>query len=456
MTQFFVIAVVLTVALADEFPLFPATTLGDGWASIAMLCAPYLAICLGLHAWVRFGINLRGSLTTPLHRADRAVAAARIGVLLVHAVAVLGFGLLDVVRSVIGDRVLLDEMLAAAPAIGALICTWLSMFSIESALAASRREGVMPTRFGVVVDHLRHDVLVFLLPIWVLLGWSEWINGTRFAVADWLLEAIRWAGVLVVLVGAPMVLRLLWRTSAFPPGPLLDRLSSLARSHKVRYAALRIWRPTAPIANAAVIGPVRFTRLILITESLLEHLPDNQIEAVMAHEVAHARLHHLPWLMAGLLTVMTMVWIGSWWAVRWIVTSLFGPEIDARTDDMLLAFALVPAGIVCLMIFGYISRRFEYQADAFAAAHFSAPHERITELGADTMAHALLHVAHINHIPVERKTFRHGSIGGRVERLYRLAGERRSSTPADRRVRLIKIGIGILTAGMVVWMALGG
>jgi STE24 endopeptidase len=447
MTQFFVIAVVLAVAFADEFPLFPVRALDGGWGLYALLAAPSAVICLVADGWIRFALHRLA------RRANRTITIARVGILLAHGVAVLGFGLLDVVRSSVGDLILIDEAITAAPAFGALIWTWLISFRVDSALAATRGETTKPTRAGVVVNHLRHDVLVFLLPIWALLAWSEWLDTMH---AAWTLEALRWAGVLTVLCAAPLVLRLLWRTSAFPAGALHDQLAALARAYRVRYCMLRVWRPMAPIANAAVIGPVRFTRLFLITEVLLEFLPDEQIEAVMAHEVAHARCHHLPWLMAGVLSVLTMVWAGSWWAMLWIAGSLIGLEINSWTNDALVAGALVPAGIVCFLVFGGVSRRFEFQADAFAAAHLSGASERITEHGADTMAHALLHVAHINHIPIERWSFRHGSIGGRVERLYRLAGETRGCTPADRRVRLIKMGLGILTTGMVVWMVLGG
>jgi len=76
--------------------------------------------------------------------------------------------------------------------------------------------------------------------------------------------------------------------------------------------------------------------------------------------------------------------------------------------------------------------------------------------GADAMEHALIGVAHANHLPIGRWTFRHGSIEERVARLYSLAGESRNRTWIDRRVRWIKVAIAVLGIGLGVWMALGG
>ena len=72
------------------------------------------------------------------------------------------------------------------------------------------------------------------------------------------------------------------------------------------------------------------------------------------------------------------------------------------------------------------------------------------------MAHALLGVAHLNHIPIDQRTFRHGSIGGRVERLYRLPGAERWRAPIDRRVARVKLAVTLLVIGAVVWIAFGG
>ncbi len=454
MTQAIVIAIVVSIALADELSVFPIRAASMRWGSLAVLVLPFVVLLLVSHAWFRVRIG-HADFARSVRRADRAILFTRLGILVVHGVVVFGFGMLDAVRGIVGDLVLVDEALTAAPALLAVVWTWVMMYPTERAISMLGDGARVPSRGSVVTDHVRHDMLLYLVPITALVGWSEWIDGGAWALPEWGRETIRWGGVAVILCGAPFVLRAVWNTTPFPEGAMREQLEGLARAHGVRYHALRVWHPRAAIANAAVIGPVRFSRIILLTETLVDRLPDDQIEAVMAHEVAHARRRHLPWMMGGLLSVLMLAWVGAWRVVEWCAGSLMGIEIDAWASEAMLAGALLPAGIVSLFVFRYISRRFEYQADAFAAAHLSVGSDSVTESGADTMAHALLGVAHLNHLAVEKRTFRHGSIAGRVERLYRLAGAARWRTPIDREVLVIKGAIALLGAGLITWMVLG-
>jgi hypothetical protein len=63
------------------------------------------------------------------------------------------------------------------------------------------------------------------------------------------------------------------------------------------------------------------------------------------------------------------------------------------------------------------------------------------------MAGALLSVARLNHIPVRKWSFRHGSIAERIARIRRLEGLPRSRLPIDRVVLWCKLAIatGMLT-----------
>lgn len=452
MTQAIVIGILIAIALGDEVPAFPVYALDGGWVSIGVLGSGPMAIGLVSVLWVLWRTRKGGASLVAL---DQELAVSRLGILVAHLIVVLGFGLPGLIRDQIGDLILADEAIAAAPALGGLVLTWVAAHRIERSIDRGA-----PGVLASLVDHIRHEALLYLIPIGALFGWSEAVDrplGDALAGgAPWVTEVVRWAGILVILLLSPLVLRVAWRTTRFPRGEVRDRLLDLAKKHKVRFHALLLWRPVMPIANAAVIGPIRFTRLILISEALLARLRAEELEAVMAHEVAHAKNHHLPWMMVGLLSVLSLSWYGVWAGLEWSVHALDIAEIDEWLSGVLMAGSLVPAGVVSFLAFGYVSRRFELQADAFAAAHMSGESEGITEAGADTMAHALIGVAHANHLPIGRWTFRHGSIEERVARLYSLAGEKRNRTWIDRRVRWIKVGIAVLGIGLGVWMALGG
>jgi Zn-dependent protease with chaperone function len=96
-------------------------------------------------------------------------------------------------------------------------------------------------------------------------------------------------------------------------------------------------------------------------------------------------------------------------------------------------------------LFGYISRRFERQADTFAVQHLA---ERMPDpaLGpgtigpaaAEAMASALEAVCRLNHMPIQRHNWRHGSVQWRIDYLRELVGRPIDNVPVDRQVRRIR------------------
>ena len=84
---------------------------------------------------------------------------------------------------------------------------------------------------------------------------------------------------------------------------------------RVRCRDLVVWNTgRARIANAAVMGPVAWTRYIVFTDALLEDLDESEVEAVLAHELGHVRHHHmgfymlfiLAFLLFGMLIISTL------------------------------------------------------------------------------------------------------------------------------------------------------
>jgi STE24 endopeptidase len=205
-------------------------------------------------------------------------------------------------------------------------------------------------------------------------------------------------------------------------------------------------------AVTGMLGPLRY---VLLTDALLERLPEEQVEAVMAHEVGHVRRRHVPWLAAGLLASIgvPMGLIDLAIALGWRV-----PQIAQLG---LIAGALA----LGLTLFGWISRRFEWQADAFAAQHLSGHRTDgrrdegavvISEDAVKSMSGALEAVASLNHIPRRKFSWRHGSIQRRMENLRALVGRPARRLAIDRGVGWIKLGIAVGLAaviGLVIWGA---
>lgn len=398
-------------------------------------------------------IDRRGSIWA-LHFADAALVGFRAGVVVVHALGVLLFGWLETVRSYTGDLVLADELIAATPALAFFLLGWWSIFPLERRyhdavtwrmLSEGKPVAQPLARVGFVLAKLRNQLLVAALPVSLIMGWGEASERAfRYVARDnaepsFLFAGVQLLGVLAIIAMLPALLRVVWDTVPLGPGPLRDRIERACRAHGVRFREILVWRTHGLIANGAVLGAIGPLRYVLLTDRLLESLPLPHVEAVAAHEVAHVRRRHLPWLAcAAVATGMLVGVLGD--AIYELLTG--SPELS----DWRAIFAVAFAFTIVLLVFGYVSRRFEWQADAFAAAHLTrslapdgAAPDAVSPEAADLMRGSLQAVAELNGMSIHRFSFRHGSIASRQRKLMELVGRRLDALPIDRQVRRIKL-----------------
>jgi STE24 endopeptidase len=164
--------------------------------------------------------------------------------------------------------------------------------------------------------------------------------------------------------------------------------------------------------------------------------------------------------MATIVATISLSWTASIWGLSLIAATL-------HIEDVSVAFVGIAAigstAVAAMLVFGWVSRRFEQQADAFAAQHLSgrsrATESRrdmvITAPAAIAMASALGLVARRNHIPREAFSFRHGSIASRQRNIERLVGTPAHRVPVDRVVGAIKLGSAV-GVGITIALALMG
>lgn len=430
--------------------------------SVGSLAAVWVASHLVI--W-RLGLRLdRRGRYRDAQRAEVVLLLSRLAAVGLHAFNVLALGWLDAVRHATGNLVGVDELLACLPVLTVFTLGLYSFFPVDrrlresviiGALDQGRSLPPMLTRWQYIAGSLRHQVLWVLIPIACIMTWGEQTDrwAQRHTLSSVEAGAAQFAGILALLLVMPAVMRRLWDTVSLGPGPLRDRLEAMCRDQGIRVRDLLVWRTHGTMINGAVMGFVPRFRYILLTDALIEHLPMQQIEAVMAHELGHVRRHHILWLGASA--------IGSITVVSWLM--LVGMEL-ARPGLTNAEWAQAVAGGaslgVGLLVFGLVSRRFEWQADAFAVQHMSGYHRRadgpveLTPEAVEAMRGALESVARLNHIPRRRFTWRHGSIAARQERLEALAGLRADRLPIDRLGRVIAVVaavVGLAAAGLVVW-----
>jgi hypothetical protein len=128
------------------------------------------------------------------------------------------------------------------------------------------------------------------------------------------------------------------------------------------------------------------------------------------------------------------------------------------SGEVASAAAMSAGALAMFWLFGWVSRRFERQADTFAAHHLSTswdPNDAqtgtITAEAAATVCSALETIARLNAVTPRRRSWRHGSIAWRQAYLQTLVGQPLARLPIDRQIRLVRVAAVMALAAGVAW-----
>ncbi len=277
----------------------------------------------------------------------------------------------------------------------------------------------------------------------------------------------------MILIAAPIFIRIAWPTRSLPDGSLRRRLERVARRAGFRFTDVLIWDTGGCVLNACVTGILPGFRYVLLTDALLESMSPVEVAAVFGHEIGHIAHRHLlsfGFFFAGSLALLSLIGDGLDRAFLWagplvLVPDWMGPEVvDLARESVVLAIL----GVYFWFVFGYLSRRFERQADVFGSRVVSCeagdcpPHldpDRepwdpsdaraglpLCRGGLRTFAQALAIVAQFNGIDFDRPSWRHGSIAYRIRFLEQLERE----PGGERRFEREVLGLRILLAIVMV------
>ena len=192
---------------------------------------------------------------------------------------------------------------------------------------------------------------------------------------------------------APVVLMpLFYRFKPLDRDSLRERLLALSRRAGVPVLGAFEWGlgEKTTRANAALVGAGR-TRRIIVSDTLLNHYSDDEIEVILAHEMAH-HIHHDIWTALALETLVVAV---ALFAADLAVTrggSLAG--VVTPRNLAALPLMILTGGLVSLLLTPLTnawSRHNERRADRFALTLTGRPAAFITamrRLGAQNLAEA--------------------------------------------------------------------
>lgn len=363
------------------------------------------------------------------------------------------------------------DIAAMAPYFLGAVALWVIAFPVERKLHGaddyeySDRRSTQWRLASYLDFHIRHHLLVIAAPMVLILMAANLTRGYENRLRLW--SGSHWAPDLLLGVAAgfvfliaPFLLRHVWRTEPLEHGPLREALTGVCERVGLRCREILVWKSGGLMINAAVMGIVPWARYVLLSDALLASMSPQQVEAVFGHEAGHVRHRHMQhflvfaivgWLAAGAATEGF-----AWWFNQ---TGRMSPGAVTLIQGIGLTFTFV----FWMVGFGWLSRRFERQADLFGArcvtpgaadchlpcsVHLPesgspADQDRVCATGAAVFASALDKVATLSGIGHDEPSWRHSSVGNRIRFLASAAGDPNRAVGFERLVRRAKAAMMI-------------
>src|SRR5213078_594751 len=215
---------------------------------------------------------------------------------------------------------------------------------------------------------LGYPLLALVLKLIEWTGANWWLGAAAVVIAFQLL---------LLLIAPAIIMPLFNKFTPLSEGELRERLFALAQ--RTDFPAHRIevmdGSKRSRHSNAFFTGLGRFRKIVLF-DTLIGQLTHAELESVLAHEVGHYKKRHVIKLLGVSIAGVFVAFAAIAWLARqqWFYRA-FGFEYEggfaaASIVPAMLLFALL-AGTVSFWLSPFmhiLSRRFEYEADAFARA----------------------------------------------------------------------------------------
>jgi len=201
------------------------------------------------------------------------------------------------------------------------------------------------------------------------------------ASALWLMAAEPqrwWLWVWALLVAASLLMTWAYPTLIAPwfnrfralePGPLRERVEALVARCGFRSEGVFVMDASTRSAhgNAYFTGLGSAKRIVLF-DTLIERLAPDEVEAVLAHELGHARLHHVGQrLVLSALGSLVLLWATARLVQDPTLFAALGVTTPSAHAALLLLTLVAPPLLLPLKPLGaWWSRRHEFEADAYA------------------------------------------------------------------------------------------
>ena len=231
------------------------------------------------------------------------------------------------------------------------------------------------TKTTFILDKLKGLAMMAILGggIIALIIWFYQLTGKQFWLYAWGIVTV--FTVFMNMFYSKLIVPLFNKQTPLEDGDLRQKISDYAKS--VGFSLNKIFiidgSKRSTKANAYFSGFGSEKRVTLY-DTLINDLEDDEIVAVLAHEVGHYKRKHI---IFNLVTSILMTGLTLYILSIFISNPLLSNAIGVETPSFhvgLIAFGLLysPISEVTGLLMNYVSRVFEYQADDYAKSTFKA------------------------------------------------------------------------------------
>lgn len=336
-----------------------------------------------------------------------------------------GFAWVDTLARSAGQGMIVTGLIFAA-ILGALTMVVGLPFKIYDTFIIEARYGFNKTTPATFVGDLVKEILLGAILGGAVLAGVLWF----FANAGPLAWLYAWGALavfqLVLMYIAPVVILPLFnKFTPLEDGELRQAIEKYAASQNVALSGIfKIDGSKRSTKSNAYFTGFGKTKRIALFDTLIANHTTDELVGVLAHEVGHAKLGHIKkFIVVSLVSSLLMFWILSLFINQPKLYEAFGVSFEAIRGQLPIYAGLVffgflysPIGMILGLLGNVLSRKHEFEADAFAAK---------TTNTADTMIAALkkLSVDNLSNLtPHPLKVFleySHPPVLARIEALRR-------------------------------------
>ncbi len=287
--------------------------------------------------------------------------------------------------------------------------SYYNTFSIEERFGFNKA-----TRKTFFLDKIKNTLLTFIFGGGLIyLLFTLYSETTNFILYAWL--ALIVIILLVNVLYTSVIVPLFNKLTPLEDGELKDKITAVATACGFRLNNIYIMDASKRSSRLnAYFSGLGKTKKIVLYDTLVDKMSDDEIVAVLAHEIGHNVRHHVPInFLVSIANISVLLFV-----LQFALTDVFSTSFGFTTSHfgfgiIIFSVLMEPISVFVGLITSNLSRRFEYQADAYAKDKTSgdAMIGALKVLGKENFANLTPHPA------VVKLTFSHPTLKDRIEAL---------------------------------------